>query len=281
MALNEYRPGTAFSGVIGRTHRRVDPGVAGAGARQAGRAERAVHRHRRHRLRPARLLRQPDQHAEPGRAGRRTACSTPTCTPRRCARRSRSCILTGRNHHSNAHGLHHRGSARAIPAPTATSRSRTASSRRSCCSTATTPTRRQVAPDAGRTDQRRRAVRPLAAGARLRALLRLPRRRHPPVLSGAGLRQPPGRAAEDAGGGLSPDRGPGRQGHQLHRRRQAGRARQAVLPVLRHRRAARAAPRRRRSGPTSTRASSTTAGTPTARRCSARRRSSGIVPRTP
>ena len=45
--------------------RRVDAGVAGAGARQAGRAERAVHRHRRHGLRPARLLRRADQHAEP------------------------------------------------------------------------------------------------------------------------------------------------------------------------------------------------------------------------
>ena len=38
-------------------------------------------------------------------------------------------------------------------------------------------------------------VRPLAAGPRLRALLRLPRRRHQPVVSGPGLRQPPGRAA--------------------------------------------------------------------------------------
>ena len=53
--------------------RRVQPGVAGAPPRPGGRAERPVHRPRRHRLRPARLLRQPDQHAEPRRAGRRRA----------------------------------------------------------------------------------------------------------------------------------------------------------------------------------------------------------------
>ena len=49
---------------------------------------------------------------------------------------------------------------------------------------------RQMAPDAGGSDLGGRPVRPLAAWAGLRALLRLPRRRHPPVLPGAGLRQP-------------------------------------------------------------------------------------------
>ena len=48
---------------------------------------------------------------------------------------------------------------------------------------------------------------------------------------------------EDAGRGLPPDRGPGGQGHQLHRRRQAGRAEQALLHVLLPRRDARAASR--------------------------------------
>ena len=83
---------------------------------------------------------------------------------------------------------------------------------------------------------------------------------------GPRLRQPSGRAAEDAGGRLSPDRRPGRQGHRVHRRLQAGGARQAVLPVFLPRRA-----RTRRitfpsNGRTSTRASSTTAGMPIARR---------------
>ena len=53
-------------------------------------------------------------------------------------------------------------------------------------------------------------VRPLAARPRLRALLRLPQRRHQPVDAGAGARQRLRRAAAHAGGGLPPDRGPRR-----------------------------------------------------------------------
>ena len=68
------------------------------------------------------------------------------------------------------------------------------------------------------------------------------------------------------------------QRHRVHRRRQAGRARQAVLPVLLPRAPCTRRTRCRRSGPTSTRASSTTAGTPTARRCSQRQLELGIVP---
>ena len=54
---------------------------------------------------------------------------------------------------------------------------------------------RQVAPLAERDRDRRRAVRPLAARTGLRALLRVPRRRHQPVVSGPRPRQPPGRTA--------------------------------------------------------------------------------------
>ena len=110
-----------------------------------------------------------------------------------------------------------------------------------------------------------RAVRPLAAGPRVRAVLRLPRRRHQPVVPRAGLRQPLGRAAGAARGRLPPERRPGRPGDRVHPGRPRQRAGQAVLPALLHRRRPRAAPRRRRSGPTSTRASSTPAGTSTAR----------------
>ena len=59
---------------------------------------------------------------------------------------------------------------------------------------------------------------------------------------GPGLRQPPGRPAEVTGRGLPPDRGPDRQGARVHQGRQGGRAGQAVLPLLRARRRARAAP---------------------------------------
>ena len=57
-----------------------------------------------------------------------------------------------------------------------------------------------------------------------------------------GLRQPSGRPAEVTGRGLPPDRGPDRQGDRVHQGRQGGRAGQAVLPVLRARRGACAAP---------------------------------------
>ena len=66
---------------------------------------------------------------------------------------------------------------------------------------------------------------------RLRALLRLPGWRHEPVVSRPGVRQPPGRAAADPGGGLPPHRGPRRQVDRVHHRRQADRPRQALLPV--------------------------------------------------
>ena len=88
-----------------------------------------------------------------------------------------------------------------------------------------------------------RALRPLAVGPRLRALLRVPRRRHEPVESRPRLRQPSGRAARDSRGGLPPHARPRRQGDAVHRRRQAGRPRQAVLPALLPGRDPRAAPR--------------------------------------
>jgi hypothetical protein len=51
-----------------------------------------------------------------------------------------------------------------------------------------------VAPDALGAGVRRRALRPLAAGPRFRPLLRVPRRRHQPVVSRPDPRQPPGGA---------------------------------------------------------------------------------------
>ena len=62
---------------------------------------------------------------------------------------------------------------------------------------------------------------------------------------------------------------------------QAGRSREALLPAPLLRRDARPSPRARRSGPTSTRARSMTAGTRIARRSSRARRSSASSPRTP
>ena len=55
----------------------------------------------------------------------------------------------------------------------------------------------------------------LAARARLRALLRLPRRRDRPVPPRSRARQPPDRSAPHARGGLPPHRGSRRPGHRL------------------------------------------------------------------
>ena len=84
-----------------------------------------------------------------------------------------------------------------------------------------------------------------------------------------------------ARGRLPPHRGPDRQGARVHQGRQGGRARQAVLPLLRPGRVPRAAPGARGSGSTSTRVVSTWA----MRRCASGRwrvRSSwASSPRTP
>ena len=88
------------------------------------------------------------------------------------------------------------------------------------------------------------SVRRVAVGwRRVRDLLRLHRRREQPVGSGAVRRHDPGRAAGDPGGGLPPDRGPGRSGRQLGASAEGADARQAVLRVLRAGRDARPASR--------------------------------------
>ena len=202
--------------------------------------------------------------------------TTALCSP------TRSCILTGRNHHSNGvacimelatgypgydgrmpfengmlpemllpAGLQH-----VLP--------------------------RQVAPVAVGGEHAGRAVPPLAARARLRALLRLPRRRDQPVVSGPDARQRR-RSTQPK----TPE-----EGYHLSE----DLADQAIKLILdAHVNApekpffmyyapgcrARAAPRARRSGPTATRASSTPAGTPTARRSSRASRRSGSSPATP
>ncbi len=102
---------------------------------------------------------------------------------------------------------------------------------------------RQVSPHAVGVRVGGGAVRPVAAGPWLRAVLRIPGWRHQPVGTRARVRQPSGRAASLSRGGLPPDRGPRRHGDLVHRGCQAGRAPQAVLPALLPRCHARAPPR--------------------------------------
>ena len=119
----------------------------------------------------------------------------------------------------------------------------------------------------------------LAAGARVRPLLRLPRRRDQPVVSRPHAGQPVHRPALPARGRLPPLQGPGRQGDLVHPRLQAVRARRS-----RGSRSSAPAPTtprttRRRSGSTSTRAPSTTATRPTASGCCRGWSSAGSCPR--
>ena len=128
---------------------------------------------------------------------------------------------------------------------------------------------RQVPRGPGLADQPAGPVRRLAQRRRrLRALLRLHRRRDQPVLPGDLRRHDPRRAAEDARAGLPLRRGHDRSGRRLGPPAAGADAGQAVLHVLRAGRHPRAAPRPRRRSATATRAGSTRAGTGCGRRSS-------------
>ena len=270
-------------GAVSRRHRanrrRIEPRLAGPDAGLEGRPERAVRRPRRHGLRAARLLRQPDRHAEL----RRTRSGR---APLQQHAHDGALLAEPLVHHHRPqpphqrHGLHHRA---CLGLPRL-QRGDAVRERDALGDAAGARLRhlhgRQVAPDPEQPGDRGRPVRPLAARTRLPALLRVPRRRHEPVVSRPRLRQPPGRAAAR------------RQRRAITSRRTWSTSRSSSSPTsARSIRTSRstctsASGRRtpritfRRSGPTSTPASSTTAGTPTARRSSPARRSSGSCRRT-
>ena len=163
--------------------------------------------------------------------------TTALCSP------TRSCLLTGRNHHQNGYA---------------------------CIAEGATglPRLERLHPDGERLPRRgaapaglqhvlgrqepQRAVRRVghgrlevgvAAGPRLRPLLRVHRRRDRPVVSEPRRRQPLRRAAVPPRGRLPPVEGPRRQGADVHPRLQAVTARQAVVHVLLPGRQPRPAPR--------------------------------------
>ena len=134
---------------------------------------------------------------------------------------------------------------------------------------------RQVPRGAGLGDEPDGAVRRLAERRRrLRALLRLHRRRDEPVRAGDLRRHGAGRAGPHAGGGLPLHRGHDGQGDRLDPPAEGADAGQAVLRLLRARARRTRRTTCRPSGRTGTRASSTRAGTRCARRPSRARRSS-------
>ena len=181
--------------------------------------------------------------------------TTALCSP------SRSCIITAETTTPTPWRVSP-SSAPAIPDTTATSPSRTATCPRSSSSVATAPTcvgKWHLIPADQETGAGPYNRWPLGRGfERFYGFLG---RRHQSVASRPRLRQPPGRTATDARGGLPPHRGPRRHGDPLHRRCQAGRSRTSPSSCT----SAPAPPTRPtmcpRSGPTNTPASSTTAGT--------------------
>ena len=183
--------------------------------------------------------------------------------------------------HAQQHGLHHRGGER-VPErqrrDPARERPDPADPRRAGLEHVHG---RQVAPVPGGRDEPRLVAAQLADGPRLRALLRVPRRRDQPVVSGAGLRQPPRRPAALAGGGLPP-----RARTSPTRRWSSSRTPRCSRPRSRSSSTTRRAPATprttpRRSGSTASRAASTWATRRCASRRSPARRSWGSSRRTP
>ena len=195
--------------------------------------------------------------------------TTALCSPTRAA------LLSGRNHHSGRHGRDHGdrdlGARLQLDPP---QHVRAAGGDVEAERLRDRPVR-EMPRGAGVGDEPARPVRLVAERRRrLRALLRLHRRRDEPVLPGH-LRGDDGdRARQDARAGLPLHRGHDRPGDQVDPPAEGVDGRQAVLRLLRAGRDARASPRARRSGRRSTRASSTRAGTRCARRRSSVRSSS-------
>ena len=234
-----------FKGVINVDIRDSEPDWAPFEPPQApGRgAERALHRARRRRLLGDELLRRADRDAEhrPDRRGGRPLHAVPH------DRAVLADALVPADRAATTRATAWRASPRRRSASrtrAGRSRPRTGCSRRSSASAGWNTYmvgKWHLCP----TDEMNLAVdaAQLADRPRLRALVRLPRRRDEPVVSGPRLRQPPGRPAADARGGLPPHRGHHRQGARVHQGRQGDRAGEAVLPLLRARRLPRAAPR--------------------------------------
>ena len=247
-----------------------------------GRAERAGRADRRLRLRRVQRVRRA------GRTPRRSTgwpardCGTPASTPPRCARRpGRRCCRAATTTPSGMGGI----------TEIATSAPGYSSLRPNNCA----PLAETLKLNGYSTAQFGKChevpvwqtspmgpVRQLAVRRRrVRALLRLHRRRDQPVRARRSTRHHAGRARPDAGGGLPLHRGHDRPRDRLGPPAEGADAGQAVLRLLRARRHPRPAPRPGRVVGQVPRAGSTRAGTRCARRPSPGRRSSAWSRSTP
>ena len=242
-----------------------------------GRAERALHRARRRGLLGDGAVRRADRDAEhqPDRRARPDLHEL----PHDGAVLADALVPADRPQpHDQRHGLHHRGRV-GVPERERAHPVRVRDDRRGARRARLEHLhRRQVAPDRRGRDEpgldARRSGRS-AAGSSASTASSAPRRTSgipDLVYDNHPVEQP-----QLAGGGLPLLDRPHRQGARVHPRRQGGRPRQAVLPLLLPRRRATPRTTRRRSGPTSTRASSTWATRPTASSCSSGQKKLGIV----
>ncbi len=163
--------------------------------------------------------------------------TTALCSP------TRSCLMTGRNHTRNGMACITEATS-GFPERQRAHPVRERQHRRGARPARLEHLHRgQVAPVRGRRDEPGLLEATMAARPRLRALLRLPRRRDQPVVSGPRLRQPSRGATHVPRRRLPPDGRPDRQGHRVHPGRQGGRAGQALPALLLPGRGARPAPR--------------------------------------
>ena len=215
--------------------------VAGAAARTGRRTEHRADRARRRRVRAARMLRFEPRHADLRRLGRAWA-SLPQLP------HDRPLLADALVPHDRAqpsrerHGPRHRsrhgvpGIRRAHPeGEPVPARSAGAARVRGVGG-------RQVAPDTGRRGESRGPPRSMAAGPRLRAFLRVLRRRDAPERARARVRQPLRRRATCGCRRLLPHRGSRRPRERVRPRPAARRPGQALLPLLVPRRVPLAAP---------------------------------------
>ena len=212
------------------------------------------------------------------RPRRRRRCASTASTSRRCARRPAPACSPAATTTPSAWASSPT-SRSASPATTRASRAAPARCRASCATPATAPS-----PSASGTWRRAGSRR--ASGPFERWPLGLGFERYygflngdtnqwtPELVRDNGFVDPP-RTPER---GLPPHRGPRRPGDPHDPGPAAGDARQAVLPLLRARRDARAAPRAAASGSSATAAASTTAGRRGGRAPSRARSQMGIVP---
>jgi Sulfatase len=191
MALNEYKPGTAFPGVIGRTADESSPAWpqplrAAPGAPNVlmivlddtGFGQLGCY---------GSPIATPNLDAlAAGGLPYSNMHTTALCSP------SRSCIIAGRNHHANATAAINEIATRLPRLQREHPVRERVPLRDAAAARLQHVPGRQVPPDAVVVRVRGGPVRQVAAGPRVRAVLRLPRRRHQSVVPGPGLRQSPG-----------------------------------------------------------------------------------------